>query len=91
MKAMVCSSDTDINFDIVTGVLQEDTLASDMFIICQDYILQTSINLIKDNGFTLKKTSKRHMTSHRNNDRHRLCKLSWTCQKYTCQSWIPAT
>ena len=55
-KAMVCSSDGDIDFlDIVAGVLQGVTLASYMFIICQDYILWTSIDLIKENGFTIKK------------------------------------
>ena len=30
-----------------------------MFIICQDYILQKSIDLIKENSFTLKKTRRR--------------------------------
>ena len=47
--------DTDF-FDIVAGVLQEDMLALYLFIICQDYLLQMSIDLIKENGFTLKKT-----------------------------------
>ena len=60
-KAMVCSSDGDIDFlDIVAGVLQGVTLASYMFIICQDYILWTSIDLIKENGFTIKKAISRH-------------------------------
>ena len=48
---------TDI-FEIVSGVLQEDVLASCMFLICSDYALRTSIDLIKD-GFTLKKTRSR--------------------------------
>ena len=40
MKAMVHSSDSNTNFfDIVVGVLQTDTLAPTMFIICQDYAL----------------------------------------------------
>ena len=52
-KAMVCSPDGDIDFfDIVTRVLQGDTLASFLFIICLDYILQISIDLMKENGFT---------------------------------------
>ena len=34
-----------------------------MFIICLDYLLQTSTDLIKENDFTLKKTrSKRYST-----------------------------
>ena len=56
VKAMVCSPDGDADFfDIVTGVLQGDTLAPYMFIIYLDYVLNMSIDLIKENGFTLKK------------------------------------
>ena len=40
-------------FDIVAGVQQGDTLAQHLFIICQDYVLRTSIDKIKDNGFKL--------------------------------------
>ena len=48
-------------FDIVAGVLQGDTLASYLFIICLDYVLRTSINKIRENGFKLtKKRSRRH-------------------------------
>ena len=48
MKAMVHSPDGDTNFfGIVARVLQGDILASYKFIICLDYILQTSIDLIK--------------------------------------------
>ena len=39
--------------DIVAGVLQGDTLAPYMFIICLDYGLRTSIVLMKENGFKL--------------------------------------
>ena len=55
-NAMVCSpkGDTDF-FDIVAGVLQGDTLVPHLFIICLDYVLQMSIDLIKENGFTQKK------------------------------------
>ena len=42
--------DTDY-FDIVAGVLQGDTLASYLFIICLDDVLRTSTDKIKDNGF----------------------------------------
>ena len=38
-------------FDIVAGVLQGDTLALYLFIICQDYVLRTSIDKIRENGF----------------------------------------
>ena len=41
-------------FDMVVEVLQEHTLAPYLLIICLDYILQTLIDLIKENGFTLK-------------------------------------
>ena len=59
-KAVVCSPNgkTDF-FDIVAGVRQRDTLAPNKFIISLDYILQTSINLIKENGLTLKKARSR--------------------------------
>ena len=63
-KVKVCSlnGDTDI-FDIVAGVLQGDTLAPYLFIICLDYVLRTSIDKMKDNGFKLiKERSRRYPT-----------------------------
>ena len=52
--------DTDF-FDIVAGELQGDTLAPYLFIICLDYVLRTSIDKIKENGFELiKKRSRRY-------------------------------
>ena len=42
-------------FDIVAGVLQGDTLAPYLFIICLDNVLKTSIDKIKENGFELAK------------------------------------
>ena len=61
-KVKVCSPDGDIEyFDIVAGVLQEDTLAPYLFIICLDYVLRTLIDKIKENGFELtKKRSRRY-------------------------------
>ena len=54
VKVRSLDGDTDF-FDIVAGVLQGDTLAPYLFIICLDNVLRTSIDLIKENGFTLKK------------------------------------
>ena len=48
-------------FDIIAGVLQGDTLAPYLFIICLDYVLRRSIDKIKENGFELiKKRSRRY-------------------------------
>ena len=45
----------------IAGVLQGDTLAPYLFIICLDYVLRTSIDKIKENGFELtKKRSRRY-------------------------------
>ena len=52
------NGDTDY-FDIVAGVLQRDTLAPYLFIICLDYVLRTSIDKIKENGFMLTKERNR--------------------------------
>ena len=50
-------------FDIVAGVLQRDTSPLYLFIICLDYVLRTSIDVIKENSFTLKKAkSRRYLT-----------------------------
>ena len=58
-KVKVRSPDGDIDFfDIVAGVLQGDTLAPYLFIIYLDYVLWMSIDLMKENGFTLKKIKK---------------------------------
>ena len=48
-------------FDIVAGVLQGDTLAPYLFIICLDYVLKTSIDKTRENSFELtKKRSRRY-------------------------------
>ena len=55
-KVKVCSPDGDTEyFNIVAGVLQGDTLATYLFIIGLDYVLRTSIDKIRENGFELKK------------------------------------
>ena len=47
----------------MAGVLQGDTLAPNLFIICLDYMLRTSIDKIRENGFELtKKRSRRYPT-----------------------------
>ena len=59
-KVKVRSPDGDTNyFDIVAGVLQGDTLALYLFIICRDYVLRTSRDIMKDNGFKLAKERSR--------------------------------
>ena len=50
--------DTDY-FDIVAGVLQGDRLTSYLLIICLDYVLRTSIDKMKDNGYKLTKERSR--------------------------------
>ena len=60
MKVRSPDGDTDY-FDIVAGVLQGDTLAPYLFIICLDYVLRASIDNIRENGFELtKKRSRRY-------------------------------
>ena len=61
-KVKVRSPDGDTEyFDIVAGVLQGDTLAPYLFIIYLDYVLRTSIDKIRENGFELaKKRSRRY-------------------------------
>ena len=54
VKVRYPDGDTDY-FDIIAGVLQGDTLAPYLFIICLDYVLRTSVDKIKENGFKLTK------------------------------------
>ena len=47
--------------ELQEGVLQDVTLALYLFIICLDYVLRTSIDKIRENGFELtKKRSRRY-------------------------------
>ena len=61
-KVKVRSPDGDTEyFDIVAGVLQGDTLAPYLFIICLDYVLRISFDKIRENDFELtKKRSRRY-------------------------------
>ena len=59
-KVKVCSLDGDTDFFvIVTSVLQGDKLAPYLFIICLYYVLQISVDLMKENGFMLAKAKRR--------------------------------
>ena len=58
VKVHSLDGDTDY-FDIVAGVLQGDTLAPYLFIICLDYVLRTSMDKMKDNSFKLTKERSR--------------------------------
>ena len=59
----VRSPDGDTNyFDIVAGILQGDTLAPNLFIICLENVLRASVDKIKENGFKLtKERSRRYL------------------------------
>ena len=59
-KVKVRSPDGDTDyFDIVADVLQGGILAPYLFIICLDYVLSMSIDLMKENGFKLAKERNR--------------------------------
>ena len=54
-SAIVRSPDGDTEpFKIQAGVQQGDTLAPYLFIICLDYAMRTSVDRMKNLGFTLK-------------------------------------
>ena len=73
-KVKVCSPDGDTEyFNIVAGVLQGDTLAPYLFIICLDYVLRTSIDRIKEKWLQADK-GKKQKVPRKNNYRCRLCR-----------------
>ena len=81
-KVKVRSPDGDTDyFDIVAGVLQGDTLAPYLFIICLDYVLRTSIDNIRENGFEL--TKKKQKVPRKNNYRRRLRRWHSATGQYT--------
>ena len=61
-KSIVRTDDGDIDFiNISGGVLQGDTLAPFLFIICLDYVLKSALYRNNDIGFTLiERRSKRY-------------------------------
>ena len=65
MKVKVRSLDGDTDYFSIVAVVQlGDTLALYLFIICLDYVLRTSIDKMKDNGFKLTKESSRRYPAH---------------------------
>ena len=59
-KSMVRSPDGDTEFfDILAGVLQGDTLAPYLFIICLDYVLRTYVDTFREYEFTLEQKKSR--------------------------------
>ena len=70
---MVRSPDGNTHFfDSRVGVLQDDTLAPLLCIICLDYVLRTSIDLHSEKAL-LYIIQKKHTIPFRNNYRCRIC------------------
>ena len=57
-----------VRSNIVPGVLEGDTLAPYLFITCLDYVLRTSIDKMKNNGFKLTKERSRRYPAERITD-----------------------
>ena len=69
-KVKVRSPDGDTDyFDIAAGVLQGDTLAPYLFIICLDYVLRTLIGKNQRKRFQADK-EKKQKVPHKNNYQH---------------------
>ena len=85
-KVKVCSPDGNTDyFDIVAGVLQGDTLAPYLFIICLDYVLGTSIDKIKEKGLKLtKERSRRYPAQITTDAEDIICCMVWN---EPMQSW----
>ena len=78
-------------FNIVAGVLQGDTLAPYLFIIYFDYVLRTSIDLMKENGSKLvKERSRRYPALILRYYGRGLLRWHSASGKYTHTSWNPA-
>ena len=62
-KVKVCFLDGDTDyFDIVASVLQGDTLAPYLFIMCLDYVLRTSIDKNQRKWFQANKRKKQKVS-----------------------------
>ena len=85
-KVKVRSPDGDTEyFDIVAGVLQGDTLAPYLFIICLDYVLRTSIDKIQREWLRTDEEKKQKVPRN-NNYRRRLRRWHSNTGKYTWTS-----
>ena len=86
-KVKVCSPDGDTDyFEIVTGVPQGDTLAPYLIMISIDYVLRTSIDVMKENGNKIAKERRSYLT-HTITNTHYADNSS--SSKYTGPSRIP--
>ena len=63
-KVKVSSTDGDTDFfDIAADVLHGDTLASYLSLISQNYVLRASIDVMKENGFILRRGRRRRYSA----------------------------
>ena len=68
-KSKVRSPDGDTDFfNILAGVLQGDTLAPYIFVICLDYVLRTSVDPNNELGLTLEKARSRRYPNRKITD-----------------------
>ena len=73
---MIRSLDDDTNFfEIVAGVLEKDMLKRYLFIRYQDYVLRTSIDLIKEYSFNLKRLKADNILQKQWNDQELLANI----------------
>ena len=85
MKVKICSPDRDTDFfaDVLLGY----TIAPYLFIICLDYVLWTSIDLMKENGFRLQKRQEEDNILQKLL-RVQTTQMTNTSCKYTDPSWM---
>ena len=89
VKVHSLDGDTDY-FNIVGVVLQRDALAPYLFIICLDYTLRTSIDIMKDNSFKLTKERSKRYPAQTIMDMDYADDIALQ-KKFTCPSQNPAT
>ena len=90
-KVLVRSLDNDTDFfDFVTGAIKGDTLASFIFMVCQDYVRRTSKDLIEENGFTAKKAMSRRCPAETIIDVHYADDLALLTNTPTQANYLPS-